>query len=232
MPYRCVAHSRDGFVHYLVTSLVCRGYWFYVTGRIPDGKDAESIDRKLTEKYDCAISKAARWRRKKLGKANVQYLRCGRFFILIATKGEHRFFQEEANIRDIRKTPLKFSGYSISFRRDGRPTANSPTHQFRVHVRIEQQRFRELLAEFEHLACRESAERLAGRFYALPYNGYAPVRRQLCRLLRHVNQRRRKAGKSALPKECLFLHRKPQAVDVSLSLGLKKTTTSFDLTAE
>lgn len=209
MPYQCAAHSRDGFVHYLVTSLICRGYWFYVTGWIPEGKDAESIDRKLIAKYDCAISKAARWRRKKLGKANVRYLRCGRFFLLIATKGEHRYFAEEANIRDIRKTPLKFGGYSISFRRDGRPTAKNTMRQFRVHVRIEQQRFNELLAEFEYLACRESAERLAARFYSLPYTGYAPVRRQLCRLLRHVNQCRSRAGKVTLPKDCLFLHRRP-----------------------
>ncbi|MBC7819303.1 MAG: hypothetical protein IAG10_20655 [Planctomycetaceae bacterium] len=208
MPYRCVAHSRDGFVHYLVTSLICRGYWFYVTGWIPEGKDAESIDRKLIAKYDCAISKAARWRRKKLGKANVQYLRCGRFFMLIATKGEHQFFREEASVRDIRKIPLKFGGYSISFRRDGHLSAQGNPHQRRVHVRIEESRFRELLADFEHHACRASAECLANRFYQLPYQGYAPVRRQLCTLLRFVNRRRQAAGLTKLPTECLHLFRR------------------------
>lgn len=204
MSHQCV-YSRDGFVHYLVTSLICRGYWFYVTGWIPDGKDATAIDRKLTDKYDCAISKSARWRRKKLGKANVRYVRCGRFFLLIATKGEHGFFEEEANIRDIRKAPIKFNGYSISFRRDGRPTANATTIQYRVHVRIEKERFKELTAEFEAIGIRMSADRLAARLYELPFHGYAPVRRQLCTLLRLINRRRRRAGLTQLPKDCLFL---------------------------
>jgi len=204
MSYRC-AYSRDGFVHYLVTSLICRGYWFYVTGWIPDGKDAASIDQKLTDKYDCAVSKSARWRRKKLGKANVRYIRCGRFFVLIATKGEHLFFHEEAGIRDIRKTPIKFSGYSISFRRDGRPSAKAVAIQYRVHVRIEKERFKELHAEFEYLASRASTATLAARFYELPFWGYAPVRRQLQTLLRQVNLRRRRGTLPQLPKECLFL---------------------------
>lgn len=204
MSYQC-AYSRDGFVHYLVTSLICRGYWFYVTGWIPDGKDAAAIDRKLTDKYDCAVSKSARWRRKKLGKANVRYIRCGRFFLLIATKGEHAFFHEEANIRDIRKTPIKFRGYSISFRRDGRPSAKATTVQYRVHVRIEKERFKELTAEFEALATRRSAGHVAARLYELPFHGYAPVRRQLCTLLRTVNRKRRAAALSQLSRECLFL---------------------------
>jgi len=185
MPYRC-AYSRDGFVHYLVTSLICRGYWFYVTGWIPEGKDAATIDRKLTDKYDCLISKSSRWRRKKLGKANVRYIRCGRFFVLIATKGDHDFFHEEANIHDIRKTPIKFGGYSISFRRDGRPSAKSSTIQYRVHVRIEKEHYKELTAEFEAIATRRSADHVAARLYELPFHGYAPVRRQLCTLLREV----------------------------------------------
>ena len=39
------------------------------------------------------------------------------------------------------------------------------------------------------------------------HGAYAPVRRQLCRLLRSINKRRRRAGLSQLPKECLFFHR-------------------------
>lgn len=208
MSYQC-AYSRDGFVHYLVTSLICRGYWFYVTGWIPEGKDAATIDRKLTDKYGCAISKSARWRRKKLGKANVRYIRCGRFFLLIATKGEHAFFDDEANIRDIRKTPIKFNGYSISFRRDGRPSPMANAIQYRVHVRIEKERFKELVAEFEELSLRLSANQVAARLYELPFHGYAPVRRQLCTLLRQVNLKRRRGALSQIPRECLFLGPSP-----------------------
>jgi len=206
MSYRCV-YSRDGFVHYLVTGVICRGYWFYVTGRIPDGKDATIIDQKLIEKYDCAISKSARWRRKKLGKANVRYLRCGRFFVLFATKGVHRFFEEEANIHDIRKIPLKFSGYSISFRRDGRPSAKSQGIQYRVHVRIESGRHKELIAEFERIAICSSTEWLVNRLSELPYQNYAPVRRQLLTLHRKINHLRRRSGRNTIPKGSYFLNR-------------------------
>lgn len=221
MPYSCAAHSRDGFVHYLVTSLICRGYWFYVTGWIPEGKDAESIDRKLIAKYDCAISKAARWRRKKLGKANVRYLRCGRFFLLIATKGEHRFFTEEAKIRDIRKTPLKFGGYSISYRRDGRPVAGTHANVYRVHVRIEEETFKTLVAEFEQIAHRGSVNEIATRLYELPFEGYAPVRRQLCQILRSINRLRKHHSLGDLPKDVLPFRRRNLRPFDSVEVGVR-----------
>lgn len=213
-----VARSRDAFVHYLVTSVICRGYWFYVTGRIPDGKDPELIDRKLIAKYDAGISKSSRWRRKKLGKANVRYVRWKNFFVIFATKGEHDFFGEESEIRDIRKIPIKVGGYSISFRRDGRPLSGRG-ETFRVHVRIEAERFKELLAEFEHYACRMSADRLAAKLYELPFQGYAPVRRQLCSLLRAINLKRRQSGYSKIPTDALFFHRTRQAGLKEASMG-------------
>ena len=203
---RHVFTTRDAFVHYLVTSVICRGYWFYVTGRIPDGKDPTVIDQKLIAKYDAGISKSARWRRKKLGRANVRYVRWNRLFVLFATKGDHPFFQLETGIKDIRKVPLKVGGYSLSFRRDGHPDARRH-RTYRVHVRIEQEEFNALLAKFDcDVLCR-STDRLVDRLYRLPYLGYAPVRRQLCLLLRRVNTRRRLAGRPSIPKSCLFFHR-------------------------
>ncbi len=97
-------------------------------------------------------------------------------------------------------------GYSISFRRDGRPLSGRG-ETFRVHVRIEAERFKELLAEFEHYACRMSADRLAAKLYELPFQGYAPVRRQLCSLLRAINRKRKSVGLGTLPNETLFFHR-------------------------
>ena len=223
MQNQCVSRSRDGFVHYLVTSIICRGYWFYVTGRIPDDKAPELIDEKLIAKYEAGIAKSTRWRRKKLGKANIRYLRWGRFFVIFATKGEHPFFTEEANIRDIRKIPLKVGGYSISFRRDGRPRSGRG-EQFRVHVRIEAERYKELLAEFEHYACRMSPDRLAAKLYELPFQGYAPVRRQLCSILRVINRRRCRAGMSVIPKESLFFHRARTSEGDGLATEVKPKT--------
>lgn len=202
-----VARNRDHFVHYLATSLICRGYWFYVCGRIPKGKSAAAIDQKLIRKYDCNNSKSTRWRRKKAGKANVRYLRWNDFFVLISTKGEHRFFEEEADIKDVRKVPIKVGGYAISFRRDGRPKCKDDHRQYRVHIRIEDGRYKELAAEFDHFATRMSANALGAKLYEIPFEGYAPIRRQLCQLLRHVNKKRRRSGMSQLPKDCLHFHR-------------------------
>ena len=38
MVYRCVAASVAGFVQQLAVAYVANGYWFYVTGRVPDGR--------------------------------------------------------------------------------------------------------------------------------------------------------------------------------------------------
>ncbi|MBK8915402.1 MAG: hypothetical protein IPM64_12530 [Phycisphaerales bacterium] len=123
MEYRCVATSVEGFVQQLAVSYITHGYWFYVTGTIPDGKDPAAVDAKLIARYGIAISKWARCRRKKQGLANMQYLRHERFFVLLATKGRHEFFERErASVLDVRRKSIKFAGYCIGCRkgRDGR----------------------------------------------------------------------------------------------------------------
>ena len=110
--------SVEGFVQLLACNLLPHGYWFYVTGRVPADKDPAAVDVKLIGKYGIDRSRAARARRKRAGYANLRYLRHDRFFILLATHGQGAFFeQERASIRDIRKVPLQFAGYSISYRR-------------------------------------------------------------------------------------------------------------------
>ena len=100
MQYRCEAVSVEGFIQQLAVSYVARGYFFYVTGRVPEHKDPARVDEKLVARYGVDISKWARARRKQVGGANLQYLRHGRFFVLLATHGEHPFFAEEgANVR-------------------------------------------------------------------------------------------------------------------------------------
>ena len=147
MPYQCVATSVAGFVQQLAVNYVARGYYFYVTGTIPDGKDPTKTDQKIIAQYGIDISKWARARRKKDGKANVQYLRYDRFYVIIATHGEHPFFAAEQNqIRNIRKQPLRFRGYAIGVgrsRRDG---------SFHASVRIQRETFREILRHFKQIA--------------------------------------------------------------------------------
>src|SRR5258707_11839280 len=116
MQYRSEVVSVTGFVQQIACSFLRHGYWWYVTGRVPAGKDAKSVDRKLIEKYGIAMSESTRARRKQLGFADLQYIRHDRFFAILATKGQHRFFDEEAaGIRDIRRIPLQYAGYSISW---------------------------------------------------------------------------------------------------------------------
>ena len=115
------------------------------------------------------ISKWVRARRKRTGAASVQYLRFRRYFVLLATYGRHRFFDEEgANVRDVRRTPIRVGGYSVSYR-GGRP-----------HVRIDREEYLRIKSYFTEIARRRSAERLRAELAALPFEPYAPVRSQYC----------------------------------------------------
>src|SRR3954452_23600511 len=117
MEYRCEATSVSGFIQQLAVGYVGRGYYFYVVGQIPEGKDPRRTDEKLIEKYGIDIGKTARASRKALGRANVQYLRFRNNFVLLATPGEHEFFDSEAGqIRDAREMPIKLFGYAVSSR--------------------------------------------------------------------------------------------------------------------
>ena len=188
MPYRALATSVEGFVQQIACCYLRHGYWWYVTGRIPAHKDPRRTDEKLIRKYGIDVSESTRSRRKRLGRANLQYIRHQNFFVLLATKGEHPFFQEEAAaIRDIRRIPLRFAGYSISYRRGGRTRRGEKDAKWHAHVEIERQRYLELRDHFRELATRRSAEHLALAFYDLPYEPYAPIRRQMLKLLQAVN---------------------------------------------
>ena len=141
MGYLCETTSIEGFVQLLACNFLPHGYWFYVTGWVPEGKDPRQVDAKLIRKYDIDLPRATRSRRKRLGYANLRYLRHGSFFVLIATSGKHRFFEEEAaSIRDIRRVPLRFAGYSISYRPGNRTQAGTTDPRWHSHVEIEQQR--------------------------------------------------------------------------------------------
>lgn len=209
MEYLCETTSLEGFVQLLACNFLPHGYWFYVTGWIPAGKAPQPIDAKLIAKYEVDLSRAARSRRKQLGHANLRYLRLGRFFVLIATHGKHRFFEEEGkSIRDIRRVPLKIAGYSISFRPGNSGTEDKTAAGGHSHVVIGRERFKELEAWFSELALRQSASRLSYEFYRFPYEPYAPIRRQMLRLLRTVNEIRKRNGRPVLPHAVLPLRRR------------------------
>ena len=158
MEYRCEATSVAGFVQQLAVSYIGRGYFFYVRGEIPEKKDPRLVDERIVAKYDIAIGKTARARRKAAGFANIQYLRFERSFLLLATHGKHPFFDKEGSlIRDAREHPIKFGGYAVSYR-GGHP-----------HVRIEQRQYLELKAFFADVAVHRKAERIAAMLSRLPF---------------------------------------------------------------
>jgi hypothetical protein len=216
MAYRCVATSVAGFVQQLAVCYVARGYYFYVSGRVPDHKLPEDTDAKIIAQYGIDVSKWSRARRKKAGLANVQYLRYGRLFVIVATHGQNAFFEAEAKqLRDVRVYPMHFMGYAIGCRqgrRDGR---------LHVSVRIHRELYRELKATFEQRAVHRSLEGLARDFQAIPYEPYAPVRDQLRCILRAVNRKRKAAGLELVPNNVLCPRRipvKPFHLHSSLSL--------------
>ena len=199
--YQCVATSAAGFLQQLAVAYLGHGYWFYVTGRIPEGKDPAAVDEKLLGKYQVRVSKWARARRKRASLANVQYLRFGRFFVLLASKGGHPFFEGEAHFKDAREEPIRFEGYSVSVKKgvDGK---------WHPSVRLHPETYREVRAYFVERATRRPVEVLAGELRRLPFEPYAPVRRQLLNILRALNRARHTAGLEAVPVSALRLSRK------------------------
>ncbi len=207
MSYRCVAASPEGLVQQVAVSYLRHGYWWYVTGRIPRSKDPATVDRKLIAKYGIDLTDRQRAHRKQRGLANMQYIRYGHWFLLLVTEGHHSFKQQERNrIRDCRRHPIKFEGYSISYRRSGvTPTGGRP--KWHACVRIDPQTFKALKAFFLDRACQRSPENLAFDFSRVPYARFAPVRRQLLAIQRSVNSARARMNYVPIPHSALQLRR-------------------------
>jgi hypothetical protein len=200
--YRCVAKSLAGFIQQLAVGYLARGYYFYVPGEVPQDKDPAKVDAKLIARYGIERSKSARYRRKQAGFANIQYLRFGRRFVLLATHGESPFFEEEAKcIHDFRERPLVVGGYSIGYRRG--------QGKWHPSVRIEINRYRELKALFLEMAVHRSAEEIAGKFLRLDFEPYAPVRAQLFSMVRAVNRVRKTAGFEEVSRTPFRVRRAP-----------------------
>ena len=215
MEYRCVVTSVEGFVQQLASCYLPHGYWFYVSGIIPPGKDPESVDEKLIAKYGIGVSRTSRARRKAVGIANVHYIRYQRRFLLLATHGFHPFYDDEAkSIRDARRVPIKFEGYSISVAKGGYRRKESgsgtavPDNKWRVRVQIERELYKGLKAYLIDVAPYRSAVALAAELYDLPFEPYAPVRQQLLNLLRYTNRRREAASLAPISPSVLRYRRR------------------------
>lgn len=196
MDYRYNATTIGGFIQQLAVCYIGRGYWFYVQGAIPKHKEPKEIDEKLLAKYQIPASKFQRCRRKRWGVANLQYLRFENSFLILATHGIHAFFKEEAKrVKDVRRETIYFEGYSVSYQ-NGHPK-----------VSLAQGTYEELKAHFLELAVHRQADYIAREVRKLPFESYAPVRRQLVYILTSVNKRRKAAGLPLVPYQCIRFRR-------------------------
>jgi len=209
--YKWEARSLEGFIQQLAVAYIARGYFFYVSGYVPQRISAAEHDQRMLAKFDVAKSKWSRYRRRKQrgsdGRplANVQYLRHGDFWVLLATAGHHRFFTEHRKFdvvqrqmtrqyRDVRETPITYGGYSLSW-------------HGRASVRISPHAYQELKAHFLHIAAKESRNSLEREFSRAPFEPYAGVTRQMLAILRAVNRVRRTAGLPLVPRASVRVKR-------------------------
>lgn len=206
MRYRCVASSPEGLVQQVAVCYLRHGYWWYTTGRIPGSKDPADIDRKLVAKYGIDISERPRSARKARGLANMQYIRYQDWFLLLVTEGHHPFKTLEP-IKDCRRHPIRFEGYSISYRRGGATPKGGGPPKWHACVRIDPATYKELKAHFLNRACHRKAETLTEDFRRIPFARYAPIRRQLLNILRTANNARKQSGFEVLPVSSLSLRR-------------------------
>jgi len=202
MVYRYRAVSVPGFIQQLAVAYVTHGYYYYVAGHIPPGKSAEHVDRVLMDRYGVALSRWQRARRKVVGHANIHYLRCESFYVLIASRGEHKFFEREAAvIRDTRRHPVAFAGYSVGVGTD-------PHGQVHASVRIAPEEYRWLKRFMVQFGRNATAEEVASEFRMLRFEPYRPVVRQLFSVLRAVNRIRKTAGLEQVPSDCIRTRRR------------------------
>jgi hypothetical protein len=211
--YKWEATTLEGLIQQIAVAYIARRYFFYVSGLVPQRLSQPAHELRLLVKFDLARSKWSRFRRNKRtvpdGRplANVQYVRYRDFWVLLATAGYHRFFQEHlqfttggiATIRqykDVRETPIVFGGYSLS-------------HNGKASVRISRPAYRELKGHFLTLAtAHRSTERLEREFNRSPFEPYGGVTRQMFAVLRAVNRARRTAGLLPVPNDCVRVKRK------------------------
>lgn len=240
-----MAHARhlvgsiEGMVQQLVT-LIAKGYRYYFVGKMKAGTDPEPFDQKMLSRYEAGLPKWTRERRRQRGVANFRYLRHDDWFIVLLTEGEaDRFWREDKHrTRNVRAVPIRFKGYSISFRQGGYKKLSSEERVWRnamwsayrearsrgekgdappqaardtkwhVHVRLDDETYRGLKSYFLNIATHRTSDFLAGEFSDLWYQSYGPIRAQVRIILRAVNDARRAAGYDVLPLSVIRFQRR------------------------
>jgi hypothetical protein len=184
-----------------IGNFVTKGYHFHIWGMVPEGKTGEEIDRTMGRKHPSILLSlpAKRQRFHRHGEARLQYLRFGRWWIILATHGNGPFWLTEVN--NVRKhegknaKPIVFWGYSLSYRNG------------KFHARIRAEEFKRLKRFFLEVAARWDLAWWKDYLWELPFEPYAPVLRQIGGLVRRVNKVRQTAGLEKIPESYIRVRR-------------------------
>ena len=158
--------------------------------------------------------------------ADPEYRTSGQFKSRRATAGRHEETREgwldwraleAASIRNCRRgQPIVAFGYSISYVRGGYvpnrekrdPTGTAERdRKHRVRVQISRSALARLRSHFLSNALRRDEAWFSDRFWRIPFEPYAPVRKQLLELLRQVNAVRNRAGLSKISTDAIRYQR-------------------------
>lgn len=205
--YRCEAKTLEGFVQQLAVGYIVRGYYYYVTGEVPLRLSETDHDQRMLAKFGVARSKWSRCRlRKKRGPsgkplANCQYIRLGRFWVLLCEEGDHAFFEVhskrdrfgnvvERRFLDAREVAIKCGGYSIGYAGE------------RLCVRICGEQYQKLKSVYLAMALKPQ-ELVEREFKRFPYASYGGVNKQAFAILKAVNRLRAAGNLKQIPKSCI-----------------------------
>jgi hypothetical protein len=87
--YRDQSTSRAGFLRMVTANYLPKGCVYYSHGYFRDEAQARRAELNIVCRYDLAISKNRRYRRRLAGLANVQFLRYRLGYLFLATEGTH-----------------------------------------------------------------------------------------------------------------------------------------------
>jgi hypothetical protein len=228
MKSRHVIASIDGMVAILV-NLISKGYRYYFTGTIGDSAKRPVRDSRMLDYYEADLPKWTRERRRQRGEANFRYLRFEDWFVVLATEGTaSRFWHEDRKrIHDVRNIPIRFKGYSISYRQGGwkdrklwaDPLVREHDMKWHVRVQLDAETYAGVKAYFLNVATHRQADFLSREFLDLQFQPYRPVREQLLAILRAVNRERQLAGCQRIPYSVIRYRRRTGKVFVATDAG-------------
>ena len=202
--YPCVARNVNAFVRQVVR-YVNSGHYFFVRCLMKDRKNQirpEEVDELMIKKYGIARKRWQRKRRHLKEKAGIHYIRFGRLYVLMLSKGKHEaFYRDHGNSKlDIRRKSMEVFSYSIKHSYSVREKRE------KVFVRLNDQERVRLTQHMLTIGVWDSfrdPEKLEREFKRLPYDGYDPVHEQLVALAVKVNRARRKRGFAPIELGCI-----------------------------